>query len=330
MSFEHFYISFITGLLSPFFNEEDLVGTILLGQYGVLTMTPAFLLGVLLPLVAALFLIHHLLADSGLLQRIAKLLDKPFHLFGLSGNAIIPILLGFGCVTVALVSVNMLGTKKERLIASILLCIAVPCSAQVAVIIAMSFLLDLKYLILYYIVILSLFLLLGVVMNLLLPGIIATVPPATEPLRRPDVKKIIKKTALEARDFLREAGPPFFIGSIIISIIDYYDGFFLIRKWFDPITSSLLHLPQEATNLFILSIVKRDLGAMGFYSMVQNGHFTQPEIVVTLIVLTLFVPCFASQVILFKNQKALSAILIWLGSFLVAFAAGAAASYILL
>ena len=330
MSFEDFYIPFITGLLSSFFEEEGLAGTILLGQYGVLTMTPAFLLGVLLPLVVALFLIQHLLADSGLLQRIARLLDKPFHLFGLSGNAIIPILLGFGCVTVALVSVNMLGTKKERLIAAILLCIAVPCSAQVAVIIAMSFLLDFKYLLLYYVVILSLFFLLGAVMNLLLPGMIATVPAVTTPLKRPNVKAIIKKTALEARDFLRESGLPFFIGSIIISVIDYYDGFFLIRKWFDPITAGLLNLPQEATNLFILSIVKRDLGAMGFYSMVQNGHFTQPEIVVTLIVLTLFVPCFASQVLLFKNQKPLPAILIWIGSFAVAFAAGAVASAVLL
>lgn len=330
MSLESFYTNFMMGLLSPFIDVNSLVGNILLGQYGILTMTTAFLLGILLPLVTILYFFHHSLTDSGLLLRITRILDKPFNLMGLSGNSIVPILLGFGCVTVALVSVNMLGTKKERLIASILLCIAVPCSAQVAVIISMCFLLQIKYMVIYFLSIISIFILLGSLMNILLPGTIMALPVEKYPLKRPDFLGIMKKTALQAREFLQEAGPPFFLGSIIISIVDYYNGFLILRKWFNPITVKLLHLPEEATNLFILSIVKRDIGAMSFYSMIKDGNFTQPQILVTLIVLTLFVPCFASLMILFNNGKVLQAILIWLGSFIVAFSVGALASYLLL
>jgi len=78
-----------------------------------------------------------------------------------------------------------------------------------------------------------------------------------------------------------------------------------------------------------MSIIKRDLGAAGFYSMVTNGAFTQKEILITLIVLTLFVPCFASQMILFKQGKALTATLIWIGSFIIAFSVGGFISWLL-
>ena len=101
----------------------------------------------------------------------------------------------------------------------------------------------------------------------------------------------------------------------------------ILRQWFAPLTVGFLNVPENAANLFVMSIIKRDLGAAGFYSMVQNGSFTQKEILVTLIVLTLFVPCFASQMILFKQGRPLAAVLIWVGSFLIAFSVGGLVSW---
>lgn len=320
----------MTGLVSPFFDGDSLVKSILIGEYGVLTMTPMFLLLLLLPLVSAFYFFRHFLMDSFLLNRIAKALDRPLSLIGLSGGAIVPLMLGLGCVTVALVSADTLQTKRERLIASVLLSIAIPCSAQVAVIFALSFLLDFQYMILYFALLFSIFCLLGVLLNLLLPGLYSAVPIATPPLKAPLFSALIKKTARESVAFLQDVGPTFFWGSIVISILDHVKGFALLREWFSPITSGLLHLPDEATNLFILSIIKRDLGAASFYSMVNNGRFTQPEILVTLMVLTLFVPCFASQMILFQQEKAGTAIAIWIGSFLLAFSIGGIMSLLLL
>jgi ferrous iron transport protein B len=294
----------------------------LIGQYGILTMTPAYLFGLLLPLVAGFYFMQHVLDESRLFPRIAKFLNRPLHLLGLNGNAIIPLVLGFGCVTVALVSTSILGSRRERLISSALLCIAVPCSAQVAIIMSFAFLLDIKYFLYYLFVIFCVFLILGLLMNLLLPGTLHAVDLPTPPLQFPDLIGIVKNTAKEAVVFLKSTVPTFIIGGAVIAVLDYFNGFMILRQWCEPITVQFLKIPENATNLFVMSIIKRDLGAAGFYSMVTNGSFTQKEILITLVVLTLFVPCFASQMILFKQGRALTAALIWIGSFIVAFSVG--------
>lgn len=322
MQLGNYYLSLIKGIITPFFSEDSFWGSLLIGQYGMLTMTPAYLFGLLLPLVTGFYFFQHLLDESRLFPRIAKYLNKPFNLLGLNGNAIVPFVLGFGCVTIALVSTSILGTKRERMIASALLCIAVPCSAQVAIIISFAFLLHIKYFLLYLLVIFGIFVALGTLLNLLLPGVLQHVELPTPPLVVPDLKKIIKNTAKEAVLFLKSTVPTFLIGGAAISVLDYFNGFMKLREWCAPITVEFLKIPENATNLFVMSIIKRDLGAAGFYSMVTNGSFTQKEILITLIVLTLFVPCFASQMILFKQGKALSAILIWIGSFVIAFSVG--------
>ncbi len=329
MQLGNYYLSFIEGLISPFFSEDSFWGNLLIGQYGILTMTPAYLFGLLLPLVTGFYFLQHVLDESCLFPRIAKFLNKPFHLLGLNGNAIVPFVLGFGCVTIALVSTSILGSRRERLIASALLCIAVPCSAQVAIIVSFAFLLNFKYFLFYLLVIGCVFILLGTLLNLLLPGALQPVALPTPPLRFPDLKKIIKNTAKEAVSFLRDTVPTFIIGGMAVSILDYYNGFMKLREWCAPITVEFLRIPENASNLFVMSIIKRDLGAAGFYSMVTNGSFTQKEILITLTVLTLFVPCFASQMILFKQGKALNATLIWIGSFVIAFSVGGLVSRIL-
>ncbi len=324
-----YYLSLIKGIITPFFTEDSFWGNILIGQYGMLTMTPTYLFGLLLPLVVGFYFVRHILDDSNLLPRIAKLLDRPFHMIGLNGNAIIPIMLGFGCVTVALVSTSILGSKREQLIASALLCISVPCSAQVAIIFSFAFLLQWNYFLLYLLVMSVVFVLVGMLLNLFLPGILQPAVLPTPPVRMPNLMKNIKTTASETVAFLKDAVPTFLIGGVVISLLDYYNGFMKLREWFAPLTADFLKIPENAANLFVMSIIKRDLGAAAFYSMVTDGSFNQKEILVTLIVLTLFVPCFASQMILFKQGKALSATLIWFGSFLIAFAVGGAVSWMI-
>lgn len=330
MQLGNYYLSMIKGIVTPFFSEDSFWGSLLVGQYGILTMTPAYLFGLLLPLVTGFYFLQHVLAESQLFPRIAKFLNKPFRLLGLNGDAIVPLVLGLGCVTIALVSTSILGTKRERLIASILLCIAVPCSAQVAIIFSFAFLLHIKYSLLYLLIVFGIFILLGVLLNLLLPGTLTPVSLTVPPLQFPDLKKIIKNTAKEAVSFLKDTVPTFVIGGIAIALLDYYNGFMKLREWCAPITVEFLKVPENAANLFVMSIIKRDLGAAGFYSMVTDGSFTQQEILITLVVLTLFVPCFASQMILFKQGKALAAILIWIGSFAIAFSAGGLVSRLIL
>ncbi len=320
------YYNAVVSLFSRLLNPDSLLGCLLFGEYGLLTMVPIYLLGLLLPLVAAFYLLMSLLEDSGLLPRIAVLSDQAFTKLGLNGKAIIPMLLGFGCVTMALITTRILGSARERLIATVLLCVAIPCSAQFAILLAVASSMEPYYLAVYAAAIFLVFAVTGVLLNKILPGRSTDLFLTLPPLRLPTPGNVIKKTARKAKHFLTDAGPMFLLGGFLISILNYSGGFAVLRRWMAPVTSGLLGLPEETATLFVLSVIKRDLGAAELYSIVRQNLLTQPQLAVTLTVMTLFVPCFASVMILFKERKPLDALLIWAGSFVVAFTAGAAVS----
>lgn len=326
---EECYFHFIYGLVSSIVNPDSLMGTLLIGEYGLLTMVPIYLFGLLLPLLIGFYLSLSLLEDSGLLPRIAVLCDRLFTRFGLNGKAIIPILLGFGCVTMALITTRILGTKRERLIASVLLCIAVPCSAQFSIIMVVASTLPPFYFLIYGITVLTVFFLLGSLLDRFLPGISSDLFLVLPPLRMPGLKNVVRKTAMKSKHFLRDAGPMFLVGSLLISVLSYTNGFLAVHEFLLPLTQGLLGLPGETATLFLMSIIKRDLGAAYLYSMVSQGLLSFPQMTVALTVVTLFVPCFASVAILFKERGPTAASLIWLGSFATAFLMGSLLAAIL-
>ncbi len=79
----------------------------------------------------------------------------------------------------------------------------------------------------------------------------------------------------------------------------------------------------------MLAIIKKDLGAAEMYAAVAQGSFSDIQITVILIVMTLFVPCFASLMVLYKDRGPLIASLTWVGSFLLSFIVGAVISRLL-
>ncbi|HEY9715229.1 MAG TPA: ferrous iron transporter B, partial [Chroococcales cyanobacterium] len=114
-------------------NWLSAVGNILVGEYGLVTLTVTYLLGLLFPLVVGFYLGLSILEDSGYLPRLAVLVDRMMSKIGLNGRAIIPLILGLGCVTMATITTRLLSTRREKLIATALLGVAIPCSAQLGV-----------------------------------------------------------------------------------------------------------------------------------------------------------------------------------------------------
>ncbi|MBE3582183.1 MAG: ferrous iron transporter B, partial [Thermoanaerobacteraceae bacterium] len=114
-----YYEPFIRGLLAPILGDSAL-GTILIGEFGLLTMTVTYILGLLLPLVVGFYLCLSLLEDSGYLPRIAVLVDRVLMHLGMNGRGIIPLILGAGCVTAATITTRLLGNPREKLIATFL------------------------------------------------------------------------------------------------------------------------------------------------------------------------------------------------------------------
>jgi len=324
-----YYNNFILHVTSSFLNPKSFIGNLMIGQYGLLTMVPIYLFGLLLPLVIGFHFMMSLLEDSGLLPRIAVLLDRIFMFFGLNGRAVIPMILGFGCVTMALISTRILGSKRERIIATVLLCVAVPCSAQFGVIIGIAATMSLQYTLYYIISIMLVFAFLGVLLNKLLPGTSTDLLIDIPSIRVPVAMNVFKKTMQKAKHFLFDAGPMFALGSVIVSLLSYTNSFPKISAFFSPVTVHFLKLPAEVTNVFIMGIIRRDFGAAGLNTLVEKNLLSQGQIVVALVVITLFVPCIASIMVLFKERKPLDAIMIWGGSFLSAFLVGGIVSFFL-
>lgn len=67
-----------------------------------------------LPRILLLFLFLALLEDSGYMARIAFIFDKPMRKIGLSGKAVVPALVGFGCSVPAILAARALPSERER------------------------------------------------------------------------------------------------------------------------------------------------------------------------------------------------------------------------
>jgi len=109
-----------------------------LRPHGLLTLGVRYAVAIILPIVGAFFLFFSILEDSGYFPRLALLLDRGFKQLGLSGRAVIPMVLGFACDTMATMVTRTLETRRERVLATLLLALAVPCSAQLGVILALQ------------------------------------------------------------------------------------------------------------------------------------------------------------------------------------------------
>jgi ferrous iron transport protein B len=312
------YEPFIIDLVSNFVSINSLLGKILIGEFGVLTMTVTYIFGLLLPLVAGFYFFLAILEDSGYMPRIAALVDRGLNYLGLNGRAIIPMLLGFGCVTMATVTTRLLGSKREKIIAIFLLGLAIPCSAQLGVIAGLIAPLGLKYFIIYVITIFAVYAIAGTFLNKVLPGKSTDLLIDLPPVRLPRLKNILRKTYLKSKYFIFEAGPIFAMGAIGITLLKEGGILYWIQEKVAPFIVGWLKLPKETTEAFIMGIIRRDFGAAGLNSLA----LTSDQTLVSLIVITLFVPCIAAMLVMIKEQGFKQALMVWLGSWFAAFAVG--------
>ncbi|QUH19636.1 ferrous iron transport protein B [Alkaliphilus sp. B6464] len=314
-----YYNNFIMNLFSGLIVEESFIGKLLIGEFGLFTMTPIYLLGLLLPLVVGFYLILSALEDSGYLPRIATLVDRMLMSLGLNGRAVIPMILGFGCVTMATITTRLLGSKRERFIATMLLGLAIPCSAQIGVIAGLVAPLGFKYTMIYVITIFAVFVIIGTLLNKVMPGKSTDLLIDLPPLRLPQLSNVLKKTYTKSIMFMKEAGPLFALGAVIITVMQYTGALDGVIGVFAPITQGFLRLDPRVATAFIMGIVRRDFGAAGLDSLVKAGLLSPPQIIVSLVAITLFVPCIAAIMVIFKERSWQESVGIWIGSFVISF-----------
>lgn len=290
------WINQATALLIPWPPLQDLIAH----DYGILTLGMRYATAIVLPVVATYFLMFSLLEDSGYLPRLSLMLDRLFKSMGLSGRAVIPMVLGLGCDTMATMVTRTLETRRERLLASFLLSLAIPCAAQWGVILG---LLAQKpaALLVWAGVISAIFLGMGYLTAQILPGKAARFYMEVPPLRLPKLRNILTKTYIRMKWYFWEVAPLFMWASVFIWLGRLSGLFDLIIQALQPICLGL-GLPPAAAPIFLYGFFRRDYGAAGLFDLQQQELFTGNQLVVAAVVLTLFLPCIAQVQILIKER----------------------------
>ena len=289
------FSDFVTATISPVWLQELLVG-----QYGLWTMGMTYALALILPIVSTFFFAFGILEDSGYLPRLTVIANRLFAMIGLNGRAVLPMVLGLGCVTMATLTTRILHSRRERLITIFLLALAIPCSAQLGVVLGMLGGVSFTAVLIWVLAMIGVLLLAGFLAAKLIPG--RRIPLVTElpPMRLPIIANVMKKTGGRLKWYLVEVIPLFLLGTFIMYAMDKSGVLPAIIEAGEPLVSGWLGLPKEASAAFVMGFLRRDFGATGLFAM---AHTLSPiQAVVGMITITLFVPCFASLMMMVKEQ----------------------------
>jgi ferrous iron transport protein B len=275
---------------------------IFIGKYGILTMALTYAIAIVLPITATFFIAFGMLEDSGYLPRLAIMVNRLFKLIGLNGKAVLPMVLGLGCCTMATLTTRILETKKERMIVTLLLALAIPCSAQLGVIMGMLGGVSSAALVIWLFILLGVMLLVGFLSSAILKGEPSDFILELPPIRLPKFKNIGIKTLGRIEWYLKEAVPLFILGTLILFTADKLMLLGLVEKAASPLVVGLLGLPEKSTEAFLIGFLRRDYGAAGFYSMQKQGLMTPVQVLVSVVTITLFVPCIAQFFVTIKER----------------------------
>ena len=317
--FEEYINPSVISFAETYFTAEWLF-ELIAGEYGIWTLGVRYAVALVLPIVGSFFLVFSVLEDSGYLPRLAMMLDRVFKKIGLSGRAVIPMVLGFGCDTMATLVTRTLETSRERVISTLLLALAIPCSAQLGVILGLLSSAP-SALAVWTIFLLCAFLLVGVLADRLLPGERPVFYMEIPPLRRPQLYNVGVKTLMRMKSYFLEIFPLFILASVILWAGKMTNTLDAVIAALSPIVRAI-GLPTEATTAFVFGFFRRDFGAAGLYDLQMAGVLSVTQLTVAAVTLTLFVPCVAQLLVMFKERgfRIAVAIFVFVTSF--AFSAG--------
>jgi ferrous iron transport protein B len=307
-----------------------IVEEFIVGEYGLWTMGMTYAFALILPIVTTFFLAFGILEDSGYIPRLAVLTNRVFRIMGLNGKAILPMVLGLGCVTMATLTTRIMESKRDRLLVILLLALAIPCSAQLGIVMGMLASVSLSATMIWLVVIGLVMILVGWLAAKVLPGERSPLILELPPLRRPVVGNVLTKTLARLEWYLKEVVPLFLLGTAIMFGMEKTGLLDVLIGAGKPIVSGWLGLPAEASSAFLLGFLRRDFGATGLFLMESQGLLSPIQVVVSMVTITLFIPCVASVFMIGKSKGWRTSLAITAVVFPLAFFIGGLAKQILM
>lgn len=315
--FEAHFNPWITGVVKNTIPWE-IIQELFVGEYGIITLGIRYAVGIILPIVATFFIFFSFLEDTGYFPRLALLVDRLFKHIGLTGRAVIPMVLGFGCDTMATMVTRTLETTRERVIATLLLALAIPCSAQLGVIIGLLSKAP-GALMVWGVCMLLLFIVVGLLASRVMPGEAPMFYMELPPMRMPQFSNVLTKTYTRMQWYFIEILPLFILASVLLWLGKVTGFFEKMITAMTPVMASI-GLPKETAVAFIFGFFRRDYGAAGLYDLQTKGLMDARQLTVAAVTLTLFIPCVA-QFLVMKNERGWK-VAIFIGVFVSLFAYG--------
>lgn len=279
-----------------------LISDFFVGEYGLWTMGITYAFALLLPIVFTFFISFGILEDSGYLPRLAVLTNRLFSMIGLNGQAVLPMVLGLGCVTMATMTTRILSRPRDRFLVTLLLALAVPCSAQLGVVMGMLAGVSMGAALIWGGVVILVLLLVGWLAAKLTPGERAPLVVELPPLRMPVFSNVLVKTLARMEWYVKEAVPLFLLGTALLFGLDKLNLLPGLIRGLEPIVTGWLGLPAEAASAFLMGFIRRDFAATGLFLMQSHGLLNPVQVVVAITTITLFIPCIASVFMIIKER----------------------------
>ncbi|MBE0518680.1 MAG: ferrous iron transport protein B [Thermoplasmata archaeon] len=292
------------------------------------------MLAIVVPYILVFYLMLAVLEDTGYLVRVVSLLDGVMHRFGLHGRAVIPMVVGYGCNVPAILATRAMGSKRERLILATLITIAVPCSAQTAIIIGtVGNYAGVWWALLIYVILGGIFMTLGYAMHKTIKfeptGLFLEIPD----LRTPSLMQVLSKTYLRVKEFLTIAFPLLLAGSIVLEtmmVIGWLDKLIGPSEW---VMMTMLGLPGVTVIALVFGILRKEMALQMLMILFGTSNLalqlSSEQMFVFALVMAIFLPCIAAFAVMVKEFGMKSSVLVALGSVSLALIMGTTAHIIL-
>ncbi|MCJ7718648.1 ferrous iron transport protein B [Candidatus Bathyarchaeota archaeon] len=329
-----FFSSLLSNALSllqpvnPTFNGS-LVGILWNGVFGGLVAGITLVVPYVIPFYAMLAMIE----DSGILTRVAFMMDTAMHKIGLHGKALIPLILGYGCNVPAIRACRIMETKRERLLAAFAITFA-PCAARTILILGLvaAFVGPAWALALYAIDIAIIFVL-GRIALKVVPGQSTGLIMEMHSFKIPSLSVVEKQTWVRTKSLIYIVFPTYIAGSALVQILYAVGVLRPLSDALSPLTVAWLGLPAIAGILLILGVVRKEfilLASVAVFGSTNLALFLTPVQLITLALIgMLYLPCLSTIAVLAKEFGWKTAATISIANFATAMIAGGVVSRLL-
>ena len=309
--------AYLSGVLPQGFWTDFLIG-----EYGLLSMGLANALLTVLPILSVFYLVFNTLEDMGYLPNLSVLTRRILGRLGLGGSAIMPLVLGFGCKTMATLTARTIASKRERFITIFLIAFAIPCAGQMGLNMSIIGRMGLSAFFISSLALVVVELAAGYLLNRFLShteeaeGFILELPP----IRIPQPKAVLRKTVHRLYLFLDESLGVFILAALSLFTLDRLGILQGLKTVLGPVLEKFLGLPASMLDAVILLLARHEAAAALIIELIRKGQLDYRQSIIAVTLTTMFIPCFANVMAMTKVLGARSSMTIFFAVNLAALA----------